>query len=329
MTNEGLLDPNGTIGSGMLIPELGAGESMPFVLSGTLPGAAENFAYAVVADSTDIVPESNEVNNGWLWCEPSVVPVPPANDIDLAVTSMTIGAAQLAPNQVAPGDLFDCAVTVRNNGQTTVTGCWLEVFGSQDGGVSVVRGSGLVDGLYITPPAPGEEATYSFSGVAIKALGDGMYTPVAMINRNGAPADPGDSQPFDNVYKYWEGRVSINTPVPSGTVNIAWSEGPFFNQLGNTLEVTGKVVNLGTADSKPFWTEAFAGVMDPKTGLFARGAALAGGVYCDGLASGAELDISISGEVTSGTVVGVLADSTDLVAETDETDNYDYSEPMN
>ena len=100
-----------------------------------------------------------------------------------------------------------------------------------------------------------------------------------------------------------------------------------FSQTGSQVTITGKIKNVGTVATRSFWTEAFIGTMQAKTGYFYKDSSkvFAGGVNCSGLAPNGEQSISITGVVPAGKMVGVLADSTDVVAETDETDNYDYS----
>ena len=331
LSMESTLDPIKTIAPGTLIPVLAPNAETTFTQLGWVQEGAAKYAYAAIADSTDIVPESNEVNNSSLWAPAGVVPTPPQTNVDLAITTMTLFNSQLAPNQVSPGDQLNCMVIVRNNGTTNVDGAWLEIFASQDGGVSFTRGSGIIDGKYIVPPAPGTETYYLlFDVLPIKAIGDGMYTLVAVVNRNGVPGNPGDKKPEDNRLKFPTGRISLNTPASDeGTVNLIWASGPVFQQNGNTVTVTGTVKNAGSLKSAAFWTEAFSGELDPKMGFFTRNTSVfAGGVLCEGLGPNAEFNVNISGTAVPGKVLGVLTDSTDLIPESDETDNYGYSTPM-
>ena len=95
------------------------------------------------------------------------------------------------------------------------------------------------------------------------------------------------------------------------------------------MTITGTVVNTGSTTSRSFWIEPFVGYLENQTGIFVNEGPLTGGTYCAGLAPGATQNVSIAGYVGKGKVVGILIDSTDLIAETDETDNYDYSELTN
>ena len=327
LTAEGTLMPQGTIGAGQNINTLAAGAQADFTLSGTVPAGVMNRAFAVVADSTDIVPETNEVNNSQLFYDPLILPPGKDNGIDLAITNMTVDADQLAPNQVAPESNLKFSVTVQNKGTTMPSEqVYLELFASQNGGVSCIPGITLTWSEKITAPALGETQTYNFEK-RINSIGDGMYTLVAEVNRDGAGTNPGDMTPLDNRYSFSGGRVFLNTPVVSGSVNLVWSEGPTFTQSNGKMTVSGTIKNVGNATTRAFWTEAFVGTMQEKTGYFYKdtNTVFAGGINCT-LKANEEKAITLTGTVPAGKVVGVLADSTDVVAETDETDNYDYSE---
>lgn len=327
LTAEGTLMPQGTIGGGVNINTLGAGELQDFTLSGVVPGGIAAKALAVTADSTDIVPEIDETNNYVLRYDASILPSGKDNGIDLAVTDLSVDASQLAPASVAPGESLRCVVTVANRGTAAPSGkVYLEVFASRDGGASMVPGVTATWSELVEAPAPGTERVYNFAK-PLNSIGDGMYTLVAVVNRTGLAANPGDMYPPDNRFAYATGRIFLSTPVDSGVRNIVWSEGPVFSQTGSQVTITGKIKNVGTVATRSFWTEAFIGTMQAKTGYFYKDSSkvFAGGVNCSGLAPNGEQSISITGVVPAGKMVGVLADSTDVVAETDETDNYDYS----
>ena len=329
LTAECVLMPQGTIGAGQNINTLAAGESTTFTLTGTVAAGVMNRAFAVVADSTNIVPETNKVNNSYVCYDPSILPPGKDNGIDLAITKMTVDASQLTPNAVKPGDKLKYSVTVTNKGTTTPSApVYLELFASQDGGVSNVQGVTFCWSEQITAPALGATQTYSLEKT-INSIGDGVYSLVAVVNRDGAGANPGDMTPLDNRCKFADGRVFLSTPAESGTRNIVWSEGPTFTQSGDKVTVSGTIKNIGNATTRAFWTEAFVGTMQEKTGYFYKDNAtvFAGGINCT-LKANEEKAITLTGTVPAGKVVGVLADSTDVVAETDETDNYDYSELM-
>ncbi len=328
MTAEAKIMIQGTICSGILVKNLKAGETYDFTMVGYVPAGVDNRGILVMVDSTDIVPETNEANNncGILY-DPLIVPAPSENGVDLTIIDFHVSADQLAPNQVKPGDKLMYEVTVLNKGTTAITSdVWLEVFASQNGGNSLVGGSTAVWSKKITPPGIGESKTYLLEQT-VNAIGDGMYSLVAIVNRMNVTGNVGDITPFDNYMTCSDGRISLSTPVDDASdVNLVWSAGPFFTQSGNKMTVTGTIKNVGTTASGSFWTEVYTGTVQNKTGYYFRDRVIAGGVKCNGLAAGATKDISITGSVETGKVIGALIDSTDLVPETDETDNYDYSD---
>ncbi|NLD61421.1 hypothetical protein GX645_03085 [Candidatus Sumerlaeota bacterium] len=328
MTAEGTLMPQGTIGAGQNINTLAAGESAEFSLSGYVPAGVPNRALAVIVDSTDIVPETNEVNNSKLFYDESILPPGKDNGIDLAIVSMTANASQLLPNAVAPNSKLRYYVTVQNKGTVMPSGpVYLELFASQDGGVSYVPGVTLTWSEQISAPALGEFQTYQFEKT-LNSIGDGVYSLLAVVNRDGAGNNPGDMTPLDNRYRFAGGRIFLNTPVSSNAVNLVWSEGPYFSGLDTgQMTIEGRIRNIGDTMTRAFWTEAFVGTVQEKTGYFYKdtNSVFAGGINCPGLAPREELVISLIGRCPSGKLVGILTDSTDVVAETDETDNYDYS----
>ena len=328
LTAEGTLMPQGTIGAGQNINTLAAGESAEFSLSGYVPAGVPNRALAVIVDSTDIVPETNEVNNSKLFYDESILPPGKDNGIDLAIVSMTANASQLLPNAVAPNSKLRYYVTVQNKGTVMPSGpVYLELFASQDGGVSYVPGVTLTWSEQITAPELGEFQTYQFEK-SLNSIGDGVYSLLAVVNRDGAGNNPGDMTPLDNRYRFAGGRIFLNTPVSSNAVNLVWSEGPYFSGLDTgQMTIEGRIRNNGDTMTRAFWTEAFVGTVQAKTGYFYKdtNTVFAGGINCPGLAPREELVISLIGRCPSGKLVGILTDSTDVVAETDETDNYDYS----
>jgi len=328
LTAESVLMPQGTIGAGLKLPTLAAGEATSFTLSGSVPNGVASRALSVVVDSTDIVPELIETNNFRLLFNPGVLPAGKDNNIDLCITTVKVDAEQLAPNMVVPGDKLRWGVIVENKGKVMPTGqVYLELFASQDGGASVVPGRTLTWSRLVDPPAVGEFSTY-YIEEPINDIGNGLYSMTAIINRTGLAANPGDMTPLDNVYHYSEGRVSVTVPKNAmGGKNLVWAEGPIFTQdSATTVTITGVIKNEGTQKTGAFWTEAFNGTVQKKTGYFFRSSNFAGGQHCPGLAPGETQNISIVGKSVDGKIIGVLTDSTDTVAETDETDNYDYSE---
>lgn len=329
LTPEGILMPQGTLCAGQKITSLASGASANFTQSGNITGGAMKKAFAVIVDSTDIVAETNETNNSQLLYDNSILPAGKTNGIDLAITDMGVNADYLAPNSIAPNSQMQYAVVIQNKGKTMPTGkVYLELFASQDGGVSTMSGSTLLWSEQITPPAIGKSQLYQPTKT-VNSIGDGMYALTAVVNRIGAGTNPGDVTPLDNKRTLTAQRVYLKTPSSSSKMNLTWTNGPVFTKgTGNKWTVAGTIKNTGTTRTPGFWTEVFIGTKQANTGFFYKDSGTvfaAGDNTKDGLAAGASKVISITGTCPTGKILGVLTDSTDVVAETDETDNYNYS----
>ncbi len=323
LTAEATFMQQGTIAGGVNIPALNAGETQSFSITGFVPAGVDARALACIIDSTDVVPEQNETNNVRMRYNKNIIPPGKASGIDLKIMSLTLDSTQLAPTQVAPGTLLNWTVVVKNNGSKDCGNVWLELFASQTGGIDFIRsGITLTKSAYVVGPAVGETKTYTLSK-AVNSIGDGMYTAVAVINRAAVSANPGDTNPLDNRMAYGAGRVSVKT-AESGTANLTWVSRPTLTRNGTKIKVTGTVKNTGTTACGSFWTELWTGSFQKKTGFFYRSSIISGGQNCTGLAPGATTDISIEGTCAAGQLVGICTDITDLVPETDETDNYYY-----
>ena len=327
LTAEAQLMKQGSIGNGQKLERLAAGAEAEFVLTGRVPAGVKNRALAVIIDSTDIVPELDETNNVQWSYDPALLPPGKKTGVDLAITAIGVDSTQFAPAVVTAGDSLVWGVTIQNKGTVMPEGwLYLELFASQDGGVSNMRGRTFTWSEQLTPPALGTSKTYILEK-PINNIGNGMYSLTAIVNRTGLADNPGDETPLDNIMTEKKGRVSLMVSSTESKKNIVWSEGPSFTQKGDQVTVVGKIRNSGSVATDAFWTEGFVGTVQGKTGIFYRDitTVFARGVYCSGLAAGAEQSITMTGSVKPGQVVGVLADSTDSVPETDETDNYDYS----
>ncbi|NLD62161.1 hypothetical protein GX645_06880 [Candidatus Sumerlaeota bacterium] len=325
LTAEGTLMPQGTIGGGYVVMNLASGGTQEFTLSGRVPAGVDKRALACIVDSTDVVPETNETNNCQMLYKPAILPPGKKSGVDLVVKSLSIDSKSLAPNQVQPGQTLTWTVSVLNQGTKDCGKIWLELFGSQTGGIDFIRsGITLTKSEVVDGPAVGEQKTYVVKKV-INSVGDGMYTPVVVVNRTAVSANPGDERPLDNRLAYATGRLSLITP-DSGKVNLVWKERPTVTRSESKVIVTGRVKNAGTTACNSFWTEVWTGSFQKKTGFFYRNTAIAGGQNVTSLAAGAEVAIHIEsqGAIPDGQLLGIITDVTDLVPETDETDNYYY-----
>ncbi len=330
LTSECVLMAQGAVGAGVKFDALDVGESKPFELQCRIAAGCRERAVAVIADSTDIVPETNEANNTYLLFQDSNLPAPVMTGVDLTITAMAVDPMQCAPKTIMSGTPLNWAVEIRNKGTVMPAGqVYLELFASQDGGATVVRGRTLTWGKLITPPAIGETKIYHVTEPT-NNIGNGLYTVVAMVNRTGVTAEGNiqyDDTPLDNIYRYADGRISLSAGLPAGDVDLMWSQGPFFEPTADgKLLISGTIVNTGTAATNAFWTEAFYGSVQAKTGYFFidKSKVFSGGQYCPGLAAGATQDVHLMGTMPKKGIVGILIDSMDNIPETDETNNYDY-----
>ena len=202
---------------------------------------------------------------------------------------------------------------------------WIEFFASQTGGLSTLRsGVPLLESRKITVSS-NRVGTYDFN-LSFEGIPDGIYTVVCIVNRCGVADNPGDKIPYmvggDNLFRL-PGRVILINETAS-TANLRWTTNNVSqNSTSKVVTVTGNVKNAGTGLTRAFWTEAFYGVVNAQTGEFTPHGQISGGVLSPMLSTSASTSITITGPVPAGNwVVGVITDSTDLVPETDETDNW-------
>jgi hypothetical protein len=315
-TPELLFQPGGYIAGGQkVLTSLPSGGTYSYSQTGTAPPGSD---FLVIIDSTDIVPESEERNNWWGWG----VYRDGRGTVDVGVTAASIASSQLAPTELNPSGSLQWSATIKNYKSTPTGPFWIELFHSQTGG-AICPNSGITftasEKISLNG---GETRTFNFVQ-PINKIPDGIYSLVVVANRNSVPDNPGDDWPWDNSYTM-PGRVLLhNSTTPAA--NLRWSSGPNVTRTGNSVSVSGVVTNSGSGASGPFWTEAFYGTMSQE-GRFYKIGFVAGGQYNGGLNPGATGTVNISGSVPNGAwVIGVCADSTDIVPETDETDNYSYA----
>jgi hypothetical protein len=319
----GMLSPEGfmwieaPIGAGQRVSSsLVSGAQTAVSLSGSAPSGR---VVAVLIDSTDIVPETNEQNN---WRK-DALPPPQSGTVDLVVESVTIADAHKAPNELSPFSNLPWTCRVRNNSGVASGEVWIELFPSMTGGLDFLRSGITLTASQKISLAAGQTTTFSFNQ-PFERITDGIYTVVAVVNRlgTGGPVDP---NPTNNM-RAVSGRIVLrNTTTPAS--DLEWQSTPSITRSVNTVTVTGTIRNSGSAASGPFWTEAWYGTFDAN-GVFYAAGQIGGGQHTTNLAATQTAVFSRSGPVPSGVwAVGVITDATDLVPETDETDNYHYATP--
>lgn len=315
LSPEGNFMIHGWLGSGSRVATaLEPGQTRSYTNSGMLP--AGDWAVAVLIDSTDLVPEVNESNNFQI----NRTPPPMTGTVDLEILAADIDPSQKAPAQVQPGSPLNWWCTVRNNSSTDSGPVWFELFASQTGGLDTIRsGTALTASDKRNVPA-GQTVTLHFART-LNTISDGIYTPVVMVNRRGLDG-PDDPVPASNR-RVISGRVFLRSTRTAGA-NLVWQTEPVLTRNGNQITVTGTVCNAGTQASGPFWTELFEGAFNA-SGMFARTGAIGGGIHNPGLAPGATWTYTRTlNHPRNHLSVGILIDSTDIVPESDETDNYRY-----
>jgi hypothetical protein len=320
LSAEGTFFLQGYVAPGLRVSGLAPGATIGFNQTGRAPAGT---AIVVLIDSTALVTESNEQNNG-VVLTPELLPGG-CGSIDLEIVSASIDPSQLEPAEVDPNGTLRWTCTVRNNSSEDARDVWIELFASESGGLDYMRsGITLTRSEKITVPAHSQQ-TFNFNQ-AFEKLPDGTYSVVAVVNRCGVPDNPGDVDPSNNR-RVLSGRVVLRNPA-SSVANLEWETTPTVSLVGTHLTVSGRVRNVGTGSTGPFWTEVFYGTLDA-SGMFTIHGTPCGGQHCSNLGPGETLDVGFDAYVPEGVMwtIGVITDSTDLVPETDETDNYYVTTP--
>ena len=323
LSSEGLFTPADYISDGQKAGPLAPNATFSYSQTGSAP---EGAALAVIADSTDLIPETNEQDN-WAWN--GQLPGACGAVLNLGIVNASIAANQLAPAELSPAGSLHWSCSVVNRSAVDSGPVWIELFASQTGGLDALRsGITLTHSEKISVPA---NTTQNFNfNQGFEGIPDGIYSVVAVVNRCGVGDNPGEMEPWgsgwDNL-RHLPGRVVLrNAAAPVS--NLVWLRAPDITRTGTTVTVAGTVKNAGTGAAGPFWTEVFYGRMDAQTGMFAQYGLVGEGEHCAGLAVDGTTTINRSGTVPEGSwVIGVITDSTDLVPETNETDNWDYRLP--
>ena len=316
-TAEGLFLAEGYINGGVKYStSMGLNETTSFTQAGIAPAGKD---LVVVVDSTDIISETEERNNSAYYRVSTPVG---RGTLDLTVMEASFSASQLAPTELNPFGSLQWSATIRNNSTQPTGDFWVELFHSNNGGIGTLKSGTTLTQSEKVSLAASETKVFNFNQ-PFNQITDGIYSAVAVANRNSVGANPGDTNPADNSYVL-PGRVVLINNTTS-TANLRWNAPPVVTRTGNLVSVTGRVINAGLdATTASSWVEAYRGTMDI-AGRYTALDLVAGGVLVPPLAPGEGYDITINGGVLSGSwVVGVIIDSTDLVPETDETDNYTY-----
>ena len=317
LSAEGNFIPAGYIGGGVKVGRLAPNATFSYSQTGTAP---TNTALAIMADSTDLVPETEERDN---WHFSGNTPSACGTNLDVGIVSASILGTQLAPTELSPSDKLKVNFTLINRSPVSSGMMWIEFFASQTGGLSTLRSG--VPLLQSQKVSIGPNRTQSYSmDFGFERIPDGIYSVVAIVNRCGVADNPGDTIPFGNGgYNLLRipGRIVLkNDAVATSDLDVL---GYGTNRLPNKVSVNATVKNTGAGPTGAFWSEAFYGLVDPLTGAFTPHGQIGGGVYTSQLTAGATTSVQIEGAVPTGNwAIGFIADSTDLTPETDETNNW-------
>lgn len=312
LTPEGFFQVGGYVGDGARLGAVAPGQAVGYTKTGSIPSGYT--ALAAVIDSTDLVPETDETNN---YCI-NKTPVPGSGTTELELVSASISPAQLAPTALNQGEMLQWNCTVRNPGSVDSGPVWFELFASTNGGLDFIRAGTTLTSSELRNVPAGTTQNFSFVQPVNKVT-DGIYSVVAVVNRagTGGPLEANAS----NNRKVLSGRVLLHNTAPA-LANLKWQSGPTVTRNGLQISVSGTVTNNGTGDSGPFWTEVFYGYYDV-SGWYVKVGSLTMGDIVENLAPGQPHSFSQSGTLPAGRwVLGVAIDSSDIVPETDETDNY-------
>ncbi|MDD4279870.1 MAG: CARDB domain-containing protein [Candidatus Sumerlaeales bacterium] len=315
---EGKFTVSNYLGAGAMLKSLAAGAQATIERSGKFP---EDTVFAIMIDSTDLVPETDERNNFSL-----IDPNDPqfTGTVDIEMLDAVLDSSQAAPVSLDPsaGTSLKWSVTMRNNSSVAANDFYVELFPSQTGGLDQVRTGKTICWSAKASLAAYETKTITFTK-PLNLISDGIYSLVAVANRSGVSGNIADSNPRNNS-KTMKSRAVLHNATPAESDLELVEGGLTIARTGNNVQITGTVANAGTGASSQSWVEAWYGTMNA-AGVFSRVNIIGRGVLVDTLQPGATQTFSISGTVPDGNwVIGVMTDITDIVPELDETNNYQF-----
>ena len=198
---------------------------------------------------------------------------------------------------------------------------WLEVFASKTGGFDLQRLGGTVTNSFNAAHAGGQ-SRIAPSDQVLNHIPEGLYTLVPIVNRVGTNG-PAEANPADNWAPIAGKRLYVHNPQ-SPSCDIAWQTPPVISIKGQATTITGTLINRGseTSPAYGFWVEAMYGRLNPECGFMPAGF-FGQGQRLGALAPGETAPYSFAATLPPGIwSVAVLADSTMIVGETDESNNY-------
>jgi len=312
------------------VNNLGPGEAIDLsTINRTLYGTPSGiYMVGVVADRLDQISERDETNNhqfldGYRLNRAYTVAGDPAQaDLselpDLVVTSADF--APTSPYQALPRSPLTLWARVENHSNQVAGPFWVEFFGSRTGGLSLdefladsipVAGLGAWGAIDIAVTRP------------LYSIPDGPYTVVVTADRPGQVAESNEA---NNRFAVAGKRLlTIRPQTQANLVVEGFSVGPSPLYRGQPLNFTGRVANIGTESSGPFWIEFYITRTPnaPELDQFLCDSILVSDLGPAQAVELSEYHMPVYNHARLGSVgVICIADRTDLVNETHEEDNY-------
>ena len=314
----------------ILIPDLAPGTSVSLnSYTRTLYNCPSGtFKTGVFIDRLDQVNETNEANNYSFIDGLRLNPKSLAADADENAASATgpdlvvatVGCSPLAPTQVAPRATIHLTTRVENRGTSPSGPFWIEFWGSKLGGLSLDQF--VADSVWVAGLPAGGAVDLSLDR-PLYSIPDGPYTITSVADRLNQVAETNET---NNRLSIATRRLLTIRPATSANLRVeGFAVGPDPLHMNWPLNFSGRVRNVGIQHTGPFWIE-FWGSRDQVYPLCDFW--LCDSIYVADLAPEASVDLSayprtLYSAVPSGPCAVIcFADRNDLVAETNEADNY-------
>lgn len=241
----------------------------------------------------------------------------------------------------APGDLLRYMVRMGNRDDNypfailceDTPPFWVELWGSMAGGLTLDYY--VADSIRRTPGFAGNALGSATGNGPIYSLPDGSYSLAVTLDRLN---EVDESFKVDNRWVAPRNKVLILRPSSGADLVVRdFSFGPMGARKGDALQLGGRVVNEGAGNSGPFWIEFWGSIDAPDKPYPALDFFLCQSIYVNNLLAGGSIALSGVSRTLSDVPphnmaqtfsVGCFADRTDTVNETNETNNYQFVEPM-
>jgi hypothetical protein len=263
-----------------------------------------------VVDRLDTVNETDETNN----CQfVTTGPSPGTPALDVTSVNFTPSSPEMQP-----GMTLSISGSVVNHGAGAAGPFWLEFWGSRTGGLTL--DAFLLDSLAVNGLAAGAQYDFQVNSPAY-AIPDGPYTVVVTANRPVA-------ENYGRRVVAGQRLLMIRPQTQANLKIEGFGFGPSSMIVrGGALTMSGIVRNAGSEAAGPFWIEFWGSCnqQGPTLDWFVTDS-----IWIGGLAPGAGVNLSgyprtlYSTMPTGPCAIGCFVDRTDMVNESDESDNYSF-----